>query len=199
MIGKIKGVIDQIFFDHLIVNNNEIGYLIFCPKKLLNNLTSGTIIELFIYTHVREDHIHLYGFQDISEKNAFILLQSIKGVGSKMALNIISYLSIKEIEISLINKDRSIFSTIPGIGNKLAERIIVELKDKFSTCITTSSLNTKEKTHNNDNFMIIDAVSALVNLGINRIDAHNRVINIFNNNKNISLDEIIKLSLKKPN
>ncbi len=197
MIGKLKGIIDSCYHDHVIIDVGGVGYLVFCSSKTLANLTPGGSVMLLIETHVREDHIHLYGFYSSEEKSSFILLQSVKGVGTRMSLAILSTLSPDEISYALATKDTTAFSRVSGVGKKLAERIITELKDKYSSNyiseIPITSSAGKDSSINN---IAIDSISALVALGINKAEAQNRVNTLLTQDKNISLNELIKLALK---
>jgi Holliday junction DNA helicase RuvA len=152
---------------------------------------------LLIETHVREDHIHLYGFYSSEEKSTFTLLQSVKGVGTRMSLAILSTLSPDEISYALAIKDTTAFSRVSGVGKKLAERIITELKDKYSSNYIseipiTSSAGKDSGIHD----IAIDSISALVALGVNKAEAQNRINTLLAQDKNISLNELIKLALK---
>jgi len=197
MIGKLKGIIDSCYHDHVIIDVGGVGYLVFCSSKTLANLTPGDSVMLLIETHVREDHIHLYGFYSSEEKSSFILLQSVKGVGTRMSLAILSTLSPDEISYALATKDTTAFSRVSGVGKKLAERIITELKDKYSSNyiseIPITSSAGKDSSINN---IAIDSISALVALGINKAEAQNRINTLLAQDKNISLNELIKLALK---
>ena len=198
MIGKLKGLIDSVYDDHVIIDINGVGYLVFCSIKTLSQLAPTEFCELLIETHVREDHIHLYGFSDLEEKAAFSTLQSVKGVGTRMSLAILSHLCPGEIQLALTNEDKIIFNGVPGVGKKLAERIVTELKDKT---ISTKSLSgsalkfaSNAKTQNNS--LALDAISALTSLGVGRIDAQSRVNTIIAQSEDISINDLIRLSLK---
>lgn len=197
MIGKLKGIIDSCYHDHVIIDVGGVGYLVFCSSKTLANLTPGSSVILLIETHVREDHIHLYGFYSSEEKSSFILLQSVKGVGTRMSLAILSTLSPDEISYALATKDTTAFSRVSGVGKKLAERIITELKDKYSSnYISEIPINSSAGKDSSINNIAIDSISALVALGINKAEAQNRVNTLLAQDKNISLNELIKLALK---
>lgn len=197
MIGKLKGIIDSCYHDHVIIDVGGVGYLVFCSSKTLANLTPGNSVMLLIETHVREDHIHLYGFYSSEEKSSFILLQSVKGVGTRMSLAILSTLSPDEISYALATKDTTAFSRVSGVGKKLAERIITELKDKYSSnYISEIPITSSAGKNSSINNIAIDSISALVALGINKAEAHNRVNTLLTQDKNISLNELIKLALK---
>lgn len=192
MIGKLKGIVDSCYHDHAIIDVNGVGYLVFCSSKTLANLNPDSAVMLLIETHVREDHIHLYGFYSSEEKSTFTLLQSVKGVGTKMSLSILSTLSPEEISYALATKDTTAFNRVSGVGKKLAERIITELKDKYSSEYITKTSITKATLGGN----ALDAISALVALGVNRTDAQNRVSTLLAQDKNSSLNELIKAALK---
>ena len=192
MIGKLKGIVESCYHDHAIIDVNGVGYLVFCSSKTLANLNPDSAVMLLIETHVREDHIHLYGFYSSEEKSTFTLLQSVKGVGTKMSLSILSTLSPEEISYALATKDTTAFNRVSGVGKKLAERIITELKDKYSSEYITETSITKATLGGN----ALDAISALVALGVNRTDAQNRVSTLLAQDKNSSLNELIKAALK---
>jgi len=197
MIGKLKGIIDSCYHDHVIIDVGGVGYLVFCSSKTLANLTPGGSVMLLIETHVREDHIHLYGFYSSEEKSSFILLQSVKGVGTRMSLAILSTLSPDEISYALATKDTTAFSRVSGVGKKLAERIITELKDKYSSSyISEIPITSSAGKDSGINNIAIDSISALVALGVNKAEAQNRVNTLLAQDRNISLNELIKLALK---
>ena len=197
MIGKLKGIVDSCYHDHAIIDVSGVGYLVFCSSKTLANLNPGSAVMLLIETHVREDHIHLYGFYSSEEKSTFTLLQSVKGVGTRMSLAILSTLSPEEISYALATKDTTAFGRVSGVGKKLAERIITELKDKYSSYYIAEIPATNPVSGSyNHNKSGIDAISALVALGVSRVDAQNRVSTLLAQDKNISLNELIKSALK---
>ena len=194
MIGKLKGQVESVYDDHFILDVGGVGYLIYSSSKTLGKLSLGEYCEILIQTHVREDHIHLYGFYNLEEKSTFAMLQSVKGVGTKMALAILSCLTPDQVELSLATRDKDAFNGVSGVGKKLAERIITELKDKFiSNDIGLSVNNTVPASGHIAN----DAVLALINLGISRIDAHNRVNAALSVDSDMSINNLIKTALKK--
>ncbi len=198
MIGKLTGKIDSIFSDYAIIDVSGVGYLVFCSGKTLAKLVVDETNQVLIETHVREDHIHLYGFYNEEEKDSFKLLQSVKGVGTRMALAVLTTLTPEEIKLALATKNIVEFNKVPGVGKKLAERIITELKDKFvinnnqdlDTLAITQIQDTPSNIHN-------DAIIALTSLGVSRIDAQNRVDKIITKEKDINLNDIIKQALKQ--
>src|ERR1700677_1963948 len=123
MIGKLKGVIDSSCEEYVIIDVSGVGYQVFCSIKTLSELKVGTNTSLLIETHVREDHIHLFGFLHEEEKNAFNILQSVNGIGTRLALTILSCLSPSELQAAIDLKDKEAFRKVSGVGPKLAERI----------------------------------------------------------------------------
>ena len=199
MIGKLKGIIDYIDKDHLIIDVNGVGYIVYCSARTLNSIPRiGEATNLIIETHVREDHINLYGFISHSERDWFRALLTAKGVGTKVALAILGVLTPEKISVALITKDKLAFTQVSGIGPKLAERIIIELKDKTIASDDIINIGASNKAAPNENQAIIhDALSALVNLGYNKIEAYNTANKLFAENKDITVGNLIKLALKE--
>lgn len=194
MIGKLTGTVDEVLEEYFLLDVNGVGYMVLCSAKTLSRHNIGDNISLYIETHVREDYIRLYGFHSLEEKEIFNIMQSVKGVSAKISLSILSVLSINDIQLALSSKDATIFQSTNGVGKKLAERIITELKDKILTK-NNITINNNKNTENNIN-ITNDAVSALIGLGINKADAQTRVNNIIANTPEISINELIRLSLK---
>ncbi|WP_342267730.1 Holliday junction branch migration protein RuvA [Candidatus Tisiphia endosymbiont of Empis tessellata] len=194
MIGKLKGKIDACFNDYVIIDVSGVGYLVYCSSKTLNKLVVNEFCQLFIETHVREDHINLYGFLSLEEKAFFNLLQSVNGIGTRMALAILSNLSPEQIQSAIARRDKEAFKAISGVGLKLAERIIIELKDKALTNFT----NNLTMDNNDTDLAKIssDATLVLTSLGIGKTEAQNLVQGIIVENSNLSINELIKLALK---
>jgi holliday junction DNA helicase RuvA len=186
MIAKLTGKVDSFGDDWVILDVGGVGYLAFCSAKTLRNLPpEGDVISLMIETHVREDHIHLYGFQTTGEKAWFSLLQTVQGVGAKVALGILSTFGSDELTQIVAAADKASLTRVSGIGPKVAGRITAELKDKVAKMDLGASafvVKPGEKTGNkatskgNDGQLAAgDAVSALVNLGYSRADAFGAV------------------------
>jgi holliday junction DNA helicase RuvA len=131
MIGKLKGVIDSIEEEALILDVNGVGYLVSASVRTLRALPAqGERAELLIETHVREDAIKLYGFLTAGERDWFRLLQSVQGVGAKVALGILGVLSAEALSAAIARQDKAMMARAPGVGPKLAARLVLELKDK---------------------------------------------------------------------
>jgi Holliday junction DNA helicase RuvA len=131
MIGKLKGVVDNVDEENLILDVGGVGYLVSASARTLRALPSvGEKAELLIETHVREDAIRLYGFLDAQEREWFRLLQSVQGVGAKVALGILGALSADALSAAIAKQDKAMMARAPGVGPKLAARLVLELKDK---------------------------------------------------------------------
>ncbi len=201
MIGKLRGKIDSIFDDRLILDVNGVGYNVYAASKTLNTLQDkkGQEVSILIETIVREDQIHLYGFASEIEKTWFNELCKVSGVGSKMGLKILSALSINDIVLALNSGDKVLFSKVPGIGPKLALRIVSELKDSAKKIAGefVVSTNKNDKNINDSNSKILtDAISALENLGYRRIEIYPIVNQQISQKPDITLETLITNSLR---
>lgn len=201
MIGKLKGKIDSIFDDKLILDVNGVGYNVYASSKTLNSLQEkkGQEMVLLIETIVREDHIHLYGFSAKIEKTWFNELCKVSGVGSKVGLKILGTLSINDIVLALNSGDKVLFSKVPGIGPKLALRIVSELKDsakKIAGDFVVSSNKGERSAAENNSKVLADAISALENLGYKRIEIYPIINQQITQNPNITLETLITQSLR---
>lgn len=194
MIGKIKGTIDHVDQNHVIVDVSGVGYIIYCSFKSLSRVNAGDKVEFFIETHVREDHINLYGFMSQYEKSCFLKLITVKGVGPKMALQILGSLEPNQIYLAISLKDAAVFSNVHGVGPKILSRIFTELKD-IKHGLDHSSTSSINDISSGFNLLKTDAISALINLGINKSDAYSVVSDILENQKDVDLNKLIKLSL----
>jgi Holliday junction DNA helicase RuvA len=175
MIGKLKGVVDEIDEDSCIVDVHGVGYVVHCSTRLLGNLPApGEAIVLFIETFVREDMIRLYGFATALEREWFRLLQSVQGVGAKVALAVIGTLSASELANAIALRDVAMVARAPGVGKKVAERIVTELKTKAPAFAgaETGTIGLKQEIGEGvASRPVADAVSALTNLGYSRDQA----------------------------
>ena len=169
MIGKLKGVIDSYGEDYVILDVGGVGYQVHCSARTLQSLPQpGEASTLSIETHVREDQIRLFGFQSDMEREWFRLLQTVQGVGAKVALAVLGTLKVADLANAVAMRDKAAVSRAPGVGPKVAERIVTELKDKapaFSAldpAVIQLSGALEEKRAPQP---LRDAVSALVNLG----------------------------------
>ena len=181
MIARLKGLVDGVGEDWLIVDVGGVGYLVFASARTLAALPApGEAVSLDVETHVREDHIHLYGFTGTAEKEQFGLLTSVQGVGAKMALAILSVLGPDDLVAAIANKDKTALSRANGVGPKLAQRIANELADKVSAPPPgAGAASPAQMAHQAAAAGVsADAVSALVNLGYRPQDAQAAVTRV---------------------
>jgi Holliday junction DNA helicase RuvA len=169
MIGKLKGVIDSYGEDFVIVDVGGVGYVVHCSARTLQALPGvGEPAALSIETHVREDQIRLFGFLTDAEREWFRLLQTVQGVGTKVALAVLGTLKPADLASAVAMRDKAMVARAPGVGPKVAERIVTELKDKapaytsLDPAVVRLSGALEEKRAPQP---VADAVSALVNLG----------------------------------
>ena len=189
MIAKLHGVVESIGAGSAVIDVGGVGYLLYCSSKTLSQLSGvGEPATFFVITHVREDHIHLYGFDKSIEKNTFELLMTVQGVGTKVALAILSMLSPNDVVEAVLSSDAVQFSTVSGVGPKLADRLVRELKDKidkldvlevFGAPVSEKPEHVSSEGSAESHFE--DALSALINLGYNRSEAYTAVKKSLNN------------------
>ncbi|RFC67810.1 MULTISPECIES: Holliday junction branch migration protein RuvA [Mesorhizobium] len=180
MIGKLKGSVDEIEDDHCTVDVHGVGYVAYCSTRTLSALPgSGEAVTLFIETYVREDMIRLYGFQSSLEREWFrLLMNNVQGVGAKVALAVLSTLSPGDLANAIALRDIAMVSRAPGVGKKVAERIVTELKAKAPAYSGEASGTIGLKQALGEGVApspVADAVSALANLGYSRDIAANAV------------------------
>jgi Holliday junction DNA helicase RuvA len=169
MIGRLKGIIDSYGEDYIILDVGGVGYLVHCSARTLQMLpAAGEAVTLAIETHVREDQIKLFGFTTDAEREWFRLLQTVQGVGAKVALSVLGTLKPADLASAIAMSDKAAIRRAPGVGQKVAERIAIELKDKApaysaldpAVIRLSGALDEKRAPQ-----PVADAVSALVNLG----------------------------------
>lgn len=204
MIGKLTGIIDSTDEDHAVIDVHGVGYSVLCSARTLSLLAPGEAARLVIETHVREDHIHLFGFMSVEEREWFRLLSTVQRVGAKVALAILSAHTPAQIAHAIIAGDNSAFSRISGIGGKLAERIVAELKDKAVKLPVGSPplpAAPRKKTANDQppaTDALEDTISALTHLGYSRSEAYTAALSVAREvGAGAPLNELITKSLKE--
>jgi Holliday junction DNA helicase RuvA len=175
VIAKLAGTVDEIAADAVVVDVAGVGYQAFCSSRTLARLPGvGAPVQLYIETHVREDHIHLYGFIDRAERDWFRLLMTVQGVGARLALAILSVLAPEPLGLAILAQDKAALTQAEGVGPRLAARIANELRDKVgglpatAAAVAAPALPVPQGA-------AADAVSALVNLGYRRSEAFGAV------------------------
>ncbi|HEX4236656.1 MAG TPA: Holliday junction branch migration protein RuvA [Xanthobacteraceae bacterium] len=169
MIGKLKGLIESYGQDYVILDVGGVGYEVHCSARTLQEMPGiGQPATLSIETHVREDQIRLFGFVTEIEREWFRLLQTVQGVGAKVALSVLGTLKPSELASAIAMRDKAMVARTPGVGPKVAERIVTELKDKAPAYTNVDPALVRLSGALDDKRApapVTDAVSALVNLG----------------------------------
>ena len=212
MIAKLRGIVDSFGEDWVIVDVNGVGYLVFVSAKTMAKLVKSSETVLYVETVVREDNISLYGFASPLEKEWFITLTKVQGVGAKVCLSILSVLTPANLSQAIAAQDKASFTRASGVGPKLAARIVTELKGKMVSLSfgadsadyaaalqdgSNLSVNSSVEQENTQNKMIEDAISALVNLGYQRIEAYQAVNKAAGQIPQPDVSGLIKAALKE--
>ncbi len=218
MIAKLRGIIDTIGEDYCVVDVNGVGYLVFASSKTLGRLSRGGTATLLTELVVREDSLTLFGFADAWEKEWFLTLTKVQGVGAKVCLSILSVLSPNQLAQAVSAQDKASFTRASGVGPKLAARIVTELKDKIVTIPMEATVKsdltaavegeaaTETEAYEDamvevqsaaDDTKMEDAISALVNLGYQRIEAYRAVNLALKDNPEADVSALIKAALKE--
>ncbi len=199
MIGKLTGRIDFVGVDHAIVDVGGVGYLVHSSSAALGRLSVGMEVSLFIETKVADDAIRLYGFVSGEEREWFRLLQTVQGVGARVALAILSAVKTNDLERSIVLGDKTIVGRAAGVGPKLAGRIVSELKDKAPALslgrhteagAVSPALSTVHPVES-------DAIAALMNLGYSQMAAAEAIARAARDRGAMPLDALIRESLRQ--
>jgi holliday junction DNA helicase RuvA len=208
MINFLSGTVKAIGSDFVILlTNSGVGYHVFTTQFIVGNVKVGNSLDLFIETIVKENEIKLFGFKSYKEVVWFNSFIKISGVGAKIALLILSTFSISEIINALENQDKNIFLSIGGVGDKLATRLVNEMKKdpKKNSSLLLSTIIEGEEAYKEENIIvnkniersvIQEASMALENLGFNKNSINKIILKIFNENQDIKIEDLIKLTLK---
>lgn len=192
MIGYLTGKIISSKPTQVLLNVNGVGYVVNISINTFEKISEKEEVSLFIYTHVREDSLSLFGFHSISEKEMFELLISISGIGPKLALSVLSGISVDDLKDAIQSGNISRLVAVPGVGRKTAERVVLELKSKVEN-IAEEGFRGKEPT------IKTEAVAALTTLGYNLKVAEKIVRDLLVQNPDYALEELIKKSLSELN
>ncbi len=192
MISYIKGVIDTVEHDKVIIENNNMGYNVLMSQSATEVLGQGEEIKIYTYLHVKEDAMQLFGFLSKNELEMFKKLISVSGVGPKGGLAILSALPENNLQMAIISGDAKAISKAQGIGAKTAQRIIIELKDKIDL---EEMLEVSSEAISSDNSIQSDAIDALIALGYSKTESFNAVKKI-SVDENMDVEDILKLALK---
>jgi Holliday junction DNA helicase RuvA len=170
MIARLAGVVEQIEPDAAVIDVGGVGYLAFCSTRTIGRLPpAGSPARLLIETHVREDHIHLFGFIDAAERDWFRLLTTVQGVGARLALSLLSAVPPEKLGLAILAQDKPALAQAEGVGPRLAARIVNELRDKIGNLAAPVSAPLSVPA--NGQGATADAIAALENLGVGRTEA----------------------------
>ena len=183
MFHYIKGTVTQVYANNIILENNNIGYLIRTPNPY--SFQIGSEITIYTYLHIREDLLDIYGFQTIEEKDLFLKLISVKGIGPKGALAIVANGDVKKLEQAIIDADVKFLQRFPGVGQKASSQIILDLRGKLSTD-SKSLANPK----------LENVKEALKSLGYSSNELR-KIDEFLQKNEDLPIEQLIKLSLQK--
>ena len=188
MIGKLQGLVDYTGDGFVIIMAGPVGYKVYTPEYL----TPKSTVTLWIETIVREDSIRLFGFSTLAAQNLFNQLTSVSGVGPKVALAIMSSIKTDTLMQAIATGDAKTISTAPGVGKKVAEKIIVELKNKMGG----ATFNFGDTSANN-NSALADLLSALESLGYKRLDIIDMAQNLVSKNPDFDVAKLVPMALKE--
>jgi Holliday junction DNA helicase RuvA len=195
MIGKLTGIVDSLGDDHAILDVNGVGYLVSCPSSTLSKLSAGNTASLMIETRVTDETIKLYGFSSAEEREWFRLLQTVQNVGARVALNVLSALSPRDLERALALSDKAAIGRAQGVGPKLALRIVTELKDKAPAMMLRGH-GDETIAHAAPRGPEADAVAALVGLGYSPAQASEAVARVARDLGEVDVAILIRESLR---
>lgn len=189
MIVTLEGTVSEKLIDQVIINVAGVGYGVLMTSEHLTTLLVGEKTKLYIHEHIRENSDDLFGFMSLEEKMFFELLLSVSGVGPKMALNIMSIGDIGEVRMAISSGDLKLIQSANGVGRKVAERVVVDLKDKVGLASSADITSLLNATKNNKD----EAIQALMALGFSLQDAVDSLASV---DSKLPLDERVKRALK---
>ena len=197
MIAHVSGELTRVEADYVVVDVAGVGYKIYAPLSVIAGLPKpGAKVKLHTYTHVKEDAITLYGFSDSDQQNLFELLLTVTSVGPKVAMNILSVMSVEHVVESISRDDFLSLTRVPGVGNKMAQRIVLELKEKIATLAWVE--RAKKTAKPAEHAVMQDVVEGLVGLGYDRQAARRaaeHALSQASDKKDTS--EVLRLALKQ--
>ena len=198
MIALISGKIVYKGISHLVVDAQGVGYRIFIPLTTFYELPeAGQLITLHVHTHVKQDAINLFGFYTIQERDIFQLMLSVSGIGPKMSMNILSGVSVQELLRAISSGDVQKLVSIPGLGKKTAERLILELKEKVLKKMMADIMPAGDNQERVNQLIKEDVLSALVNLGYKSNIAQSALDKVLQvSAKEMPMEQLLKKTLK---
>lgn len=202
MIARLKGILDSIENDGVVIDVNGVGYWVRVSQKVLSQLQSGEPASFWIEHIIRQDEMHLCGFLEKSDRLCFRQLLNVQGVGVRVALAILSVLSVDELILAISAQDKKMLTRADGVGPKLAERILLEMKGRLSAPALSNDSGSHEIAVNGSSLSSTpgqDALLGLINLGYGRSEAHQAIMNITKDhekNTTLTSSDILRMALK---
>ena len=197
MIHFVRGKLEETGTDYVVLDNHGIGYFIYIPSSLLDELPSkGDVVRLYTYLYVREDQMTLYGFLTRDDLQIFKLLIGVSGIGPKGALGILSKISTNQLRLAVMAGDSKAISKAPGIGPKTAQKLIIELKDKLKFEDILEQDEPVSKTVSMDQNASTETLMALVSLGYSESEAYQALKKV-DASSDMDSETLLKLALKQ--
>lgn len=198
MIARLTGMLLSKSPQSVIIDAAGVGYQAFIPLSTFYQLPDEMErVSLHVYTHVREDTLHLFGFQTELEKKTFLLLISVSGIGPKLALNILSGIGFEDLLGAIVMADPERIAAVPGVGKKTSQRITLELRDKASLLSEDIDLRPRERIEIRHKEIFDDALSALSNLGYSSRDAKRALEHVLRTDEEVNLEALLKEALRR--
>lgn len=197
MIAHIHGELARVEADYVVIDTGGVGYKVFAPLSVIAELPKpGTRVKLHTYTHVKEDSLTLFGFEDIDQQNIFEILLTVNGVGPKVALNILSVLTVAHLAEAISRDDYVSLNRVPGVGTKMAQRIALELKEKINSLAWVEKA--RKTARPAEHAIVDDVTEGLVALGYDRQSARKAAEQALSSAKNKNdTSEVLRLALKQ--
>jgi len=189
MIASLQGTLESLGTDWAIINVNGVGFQVYMPTSALSTLGAvGEDVKVHTHLHVKDDGVALYGFDSADELVLFQMLIGVSGLGPKLALSMLSAMSVDQLSMALATASTDLLTTIPGIGKKMADRLILELREKIGAgLIATPAVRLAQENS--------DVLSALISLGYSMTEA-SRAVTTLPTTSELTLEEKIKLALQ---
>ncbi len=197
MYAYIKGTVAAVDESHVILDNHDIGYLIYVPASVSEQLSVGDEVKLHTYFAVREDAMQLFGFLSRDDLEVYQLLLGVSGIGPKGALGVLSVMDADELRFAVLSDDAAAISKAPGIGKKTAQKVIIELKDKLNLEDAFEQKAAHTEAASVKNSPQSEAVLALAALGYSNSEAMKAVKSVAGDHEHADVEELIKAALKE--
>ncbi len=196
MYDFITGIIKEKKTTSVVIENNGLGYAVNIPISTYDQIGAiGELCKLFLHLYVRENDLRLFGFYTVEEREIFESLIKVSNIGPKIAISILSGISVKSLIEAVAKQDIELLSSVPGIGKKSSQRIIIELKDSFERFIEEKVIGTEATKE--ERAIITDAENALISLGYNKISVKREIQKFLSKNKPTSSGEIVKTIIRQ--